>query len=278
AGGQPGPGAGRPGARMTAEATLAADARQALGDLTLVLEDSKRLLGMRYAGWILGAPELEAGIAAASMAQDEWGHARLLYALLRDFDLDPDHLEHEREPAGYRNIEVLDAAPTDWPGLVAINVLVDGALTVQLEALRETVYTPLRQRVSKMLEEERFHEAHGAAWFRRLASADPGRDRLREWVAALLPGTLRWFGPDSATARGLQDASIVGAAGSTLRTRFLERIAPLIARIDAADSFASIEPDFTDFDEARRRAPGGGPDAETIANVRGDRNREFLLE
>ena len=79
-------------------ADLTATVRAPLRDLILVLADTKRLLGMRYANWILGAPELEAGIACASMAQDEWGHARLLYALLREFGDDVDALEHGRGP------------------------------------------------------------------------------------------------------------------------------------------------------------------------------------
>src|SRR5688500_4536109 len=77
-------------------------------DLILVLADTKRLLGMRYAEWILGAPALEAGIACASMAQDEWGHGRLLYALLKEFGADVDGLEHGRQAPQYRNLELLD--------------------------------------------------------------------------------------------------------------------------------------------------------------------------
>ena len=113
-------------------------------DLILVLADSKRMLGTRYAEWILGAPELETGIACASMAQDEWGHARLLYALLKDFDEDIDRLEHGREPHEYASIELLDRSPSSWAEFVAINALVDTALTVQLRALTESSYVPLR--------------------------------------------------------------------------------------------------------------------------------------
>ena len=119
-------------------------------DLILVLADTKRLLGMRYAEWILGAPALEAGIACASMAQDEWGHGRLLYALLKDFGDDVEQLEHGREADAYRNIELLDTSPTSWPDLVVVNALVDAAVSVQLEALRESDYAPLRQRVGKI--------------------------------------------------------------------------------------------------------------------------------
>src|SRR5260221_10675812 len=48
------------------------------------LADNKYALGRRYAEWCSGAPTLESGVAAAAMAQDELGHARALYPLLRD--------------------------------------------------------------------------------------------------------------------------------------------------------------------------------------------------
>ena len=148
-------------------------ARAGLRDLVLVLADSKRLLGFRYGGWILGAPEVETGIACASMAQDEWGHARLLYALLKDFGDDVERLEHGREPGEYAAMEVLYREPDDWAGVVALNAFADTALTVQLEALRECCYAPLRQRTAKILAEEAYHAAHGVAWARRYARAHP---------------------------------------------------------------------------------------------------------
>src|SRR5690606_2552228 len=128
-GGSAGPGAGGHMSTALKEAATAANLPESLRapvrDIILVLADSKRLLGMRYGNWMLGAPELEAGIACASMAQDEWGHARLLYALLKDFGDDVDQLEHGREPHEYRNIEVLDTEPASWPELVGINAFVD---------------------------------------------------------------------------------------------------------------------------------------------------------
>jgi 1,2-phenylacetyl-CoA epoxidase catalytic subunit len=63
-------------------AALPDGARPLLRSLILTLADTKRLLGIRYSDWMLGAPTLETGIAASSMAQDEWGHSRLTYALL----------------------------------------------------------------------------------------------------------------------------------------------------------------------------------------------------
>jgi ring-1,2-phenylacetyl-CoA epoxidase subunit PaaC len=230
-------------------------------DLILVLADSKRLLGMRYAEWILGAPALEAGIACASMAQDEWGHGRLLYALLKEFGDDVEKLEHGREPGEYRNIELLDASPESWPELVIVNALVDTALSVQLDALRDAEHVPLRQRVGKILDEEEFHAAHGAAWLRRIAGATAETKRLvQEAVDRALPALLQWFGPD----------------GDDLRNRFMKRIEPLLT--SAGIKASADKPDFSGFDAATRRSHDRGPDAATIKRIRGDKNRAFLMD
>jgi ring-1,2-phenylacetyl-CoA epoxidase subunit PaaC len=230
-------------------------------DLILVLADSKRLLGTRYAEWILGAPELEAGIACASMAQDEWGHGRLLYALLKDFGDDTDRIEHGREAAEYRNIEALDAAPTSWPELIVLNALVDTALTVQLEALREAEHAPLRQRVAKLLDEETFHAQHGSAWLKRLATASSeAKSEVTAATRKALPVILRWFGP--------------GADGDALRSTFLQRVQPLL---EATGEHAP-QPDFKDFDVSTRRTANTSPDADTIRRVRGDKNRIYLMD
>jgi ring-1,2-phenylacetyl-CoA epoxidase subunit PaaC len=258
-------------------ADLNSDVRTAVRDLILVLADSKRLLGMRFGNWILGAPELEAGIACASMAQDEWGHARLLYALLRDFGDQVDDLEHGRDVTGYFGMAVLDGEPPSWPGLVAINALADTALTVQLQALATSTYVPLRQRVQKLIEEEAFHAAHGAAWLRRIAGAgSEGRQLMQEAVAVVAPGVLQWYGPDSARASALVDAGVASMSGSALREQFIQRVAPLLE--SASISIPATEPDFSTFDEAARRPAGTRPDERTIAQIRGDKNRAFLMD
>lgn len=260
---------------------LTAPAREAVRDLILVLADSKRLLGMRYGQWLLGAPELEAGIACASMAQDEWGHSRLLYALLKDFGEDVSALEHNREATEYANCEALDREPEDWFGLVALNALVDTALSVQCDALRASSYAMLAQRVGKMLDEERFHAAHGEAWFRRLARAnDETRAALTEAVEAVFPVVMRWFGPhDSERATLVREAGIADAAGDALRERFVHRVGPLLDELGARGSaLRATVPDLAGFYEARRRVSAGGPDARTIEQVRGDKNRIFLMD
>lgn len=230
-------------------------------DLILTLADSKRMLGTRYAEWILGAPELEAGIACASMAQDEWGHGRLLYALLKDLGDDPEKIEHGREADEYSNIEVLDNAPQSWPELIILNALVDTALTVQLEALRESDHAPLKQRVGKLLDEEVFHAQHGNAWLKRLASGSAEmREECAQAARAALTPILRWFGAD--------------AAGDLLRAQYLERIEPLLGVLQLSAPVVGFE----NYDAATRRTKGTRPDPDTIKRVRGDKNRMFLVD
>ena len=262
--------------------------REPLADLLLVLADNKRLLGMRYADWILGAPALEAGIACSAMAQDEWGHGRILYAMLRDFGRDPDRLEHGREPGAYRNSELLDAEPESWPELLALNVLLDTALTVQFEAMRDSRFQPVHHKVSKLLEEERFHFAHGEGWTARLASTDRGRERLSAAFPTAWASCLRWFGREEDPVNGpLVEAGIVDAGPDELRRRWLERVGPVVDgaglglaepadgdgwRTDAAPEWSGWRPG------ARRPDSAPGPDERTVERVRGDRNRSFLMD
>jgi ring-1,2-phenylacetyl-CoA epoxidase subunit PaaC len=241
-------------------------------DLILVLADSKRLLGTRYAEWILGAPALETGIACASMAQDEWGHARLLYALLKDFDEDVDRLEHGREPEEYASIELLDTSPESWADFVAINALVDTALTVQLQALTESSYAPLRQRVGKLIDEERFHTAHGIAWVRRLATTDEGHAALELAIQRALPAVMTWFGPSGTD----NCAGLMSTDADGLRDNFSAAIAPVFQSMHNQSWSAGFG--WEDFDSRTRRTRGTAPDADTIARVRGDKNRAFLMD
>ena len=268
---------------------LPEETRAALRDLILVLADSKRLLGIRYSDWMLGAPTLEAGIAASSMAQDEWGHGRLTYALLSDFGDEPKALEHSREAAEYRSMEVLDRPLGSWSELVATSLLVDTALAVQYDALVDSRYAPVHNRVQKLLDEEAFHFQYAAGWARRIGQSPGVREGFRDALAARLPAVLRWFGrADAPSAARLVEEGIVRWGPDTLRERFLACVGPVLADAGVAEELEvrneggrwsrSGETDWSGWSDATRRAGGEGPDAETLARVRGDKNRALLLD
>ena len=264
------------------------DARQALRDLILVLADSKRVLGLRYSDKMLGAPTLEAGIAASSMAQDEWGHARLTYALLGDFGDEPKALEHERPAAEYRSHPALDASIGSWAELIAVMLVVDTTLTTQYRALVESRYVPAHNRVQKMLDEERFHFQYAAGWARRMAAVPAAREELRAALAQVLAPSLAWLGDDAdASAQRLVEEGLSGFAPSALRGRLLARVGPVLEDAGLAEELgvrrdgdgwsADAALDWNGWNPATRRA-GGSLDEVTAARARGDKNRALRMD
>lgn len=275
-------------ARIESAAELSDDARAALRSLILTLADSKRVLGLRYSDRMLGAPTLEAGIAASSMAQDEWGHARLTYALLGDFGDDPKVLEHERPAAEYRSHPALDAGFTSWADFIACILLVDTSLVVQYGALVESRYTPAHNRVQKMLDEERFHFHYAAGWVRRMAAVPEVREELAASLARYLPQALQWLGDDDgAASKRLVAEGLASADPSTLRDRLLARVGPVLADAGLAEQlgvemsageWAYVHHlDWAGWDPETRRS-GGSLDEVTAARARGDKNRALLLD
>jgi phenylacetate-CoA oxygenase PaaI subunit len=275
--------------RVDKAAELPDGTRAALRSLILSLADSKRVQGLRFSDRMLGAPTLEAGIAASSMAQDEWGHARLTYALLGEFGDEPKVLEHERPAAQYQSHPALDAEFGSWSDFIACMLLVDTALATQYGALVGSRYTPVQNRVQKMLDEERFHFQYAAGWTRKIAAVAELRDELAASMARYLPAALQWLGDDSAAgARQLVDDGLVTAAPSALRAKFLAKVGPVLEDAGLAEGLGLTRRDGSAFtyegslswdgwDETTRRS-GGALDETVAARARGDKNRALLLE
>ena len=254
-------------------ADLPEELRPALRRLIIALADTKRILGLRYSDWLLGAPSIETGIAASSMSQDEWGHARLLYAMLKEFGESPSDAEHVRPAEEYGNAPALDEAFSDWAGFVAAMVVVDGALTTALQGFAEGRFDFARTRVPKMLAEEEFHRDMGLAWLKKLVNAnEEARGRIREAVRFAIPSTLAWMAPEDEAFQSLVDAGLT-APRDVLLKRFEETYGDAL-RAAGADS---MEPDFSDWDGARGRA-SGAPAEEVVERASGDRNRALLVE
>ena len=97
------------------------------------LADNKAALGRRYAEWAVSAPTLESAVAAAAMAQDELGHARSTYPVLKALGAEAE--EHGVE-GGPRRLALLDDELPDWTSFIAANLLVDGVLATFVVGLR----------------------------------------------------------------------------------------------------------------------------------------------
>lgn len=254
-----------------------ADEGVAVGPLPrhiLTLADSKRLLGIRYSDWLLGSPSIETGIAASSMAQDEWGHARLLYSMLKRFDFDPFEVEHTRPAERYYSMSALDEPFSDWAVFVAAVVIVDGALETALESFADGGFPLARSRVPKMLAEEAFHRRFGTAWFQKLVAGTEGAARLGAAARSMLPSTLAWLLPEDDAYRALVADGAVWP-GERMRETYAAKTRQTLAA--AGIALDDVRPDRQGWDSERRRGPGA-PGEEAVERARGDRNRDLFVE
>ena len=126
-------------------------ALQALVNLILVLADNKYFLGRRLSEWCPGGPSLESSVAAAALAQEELGHARALYPLLEDMPVTeaPGPLQRGNERDRRYVVSFLDEPLETWAHVVAALALVDPALTVMFNALKDCRFEDLRKRAAQ---------------------------------------------------------------------------------------------------------------------------------
>ncbi len=257
---------------------LPAPVQKPLFDLLYVLADTKHILGLRYGEW-LSAPVLEASIAAISMAQDELGHARIFYSLIDDFTNGDLFKKRPDEATQYRSLELINHIFHDWPDFVIANTLYDGALSIFFEAMRQSSYEPLKQRVAKILDEEKFHFQHGKGWVTRLAASSPkAKSELEKKIRAILPVLMGWFGkPGSDSEQALFKSGVLEADSDGLRDRFLNLVSPVLqsAGLDMPIStdvitgqwILSTSLDWKDWEESTRTFSKRGLDEQTWSQI-----------
>ena len=143
----------------TATGATASEAAARASIISLVgsLADNKAALGRRYAEWAVSAPTLESAVAAAAMAQDELGHSRSTYPVLKALGAE---VAPDAPLRTDRRLALLDCELPDWTAAVAANLLVDGVLTTFVAACADSTITPLAQRARKILQEEGSHRVH----------------------------------------------------------------------------------------------------------------------
>ncbi|HEV2416080.1 MAG TPA: Phenylacetic acid catabolic protein [Candidatus Dormibacteraeota bacterium] len=223
-----------------------------LSDLVLSLADNKQMLGLRYAEWATRAPSLEADIAAAAMGLDDLGHSRVLYGCLEPLGADPRTPERESDPATIRNLAYFDEPWTEWSQFVAANAILDTAFTVMIEACVNGSVEVLRQRLRKMLMEERYHFLHGRSWLRSGIEPAP---LLRAWQEAL-----EFFGPPESRVDGLSMGP-------------LEMQARLEEQLETKAPNLTIHWEI--WDPPRRRTMPGSIDAHTFGMLRGLEEKKY---
>jgi 1,2-phenylacetyl-CoA epoxidase catalytic subunit len=226
-------------------------ATAAMASLVGSLADNKAALARRYAEWGVSAPTLESAVAAAAMAQDEMGHARSTYPVLKALGVEAG--DEGLEGHGNR-LQILDDELPDWMALIAANLLIDGVLTTFVAACVDSSVTQMAQRARKILQEEGSHRVHAEAWAKRLCRAGGGqRDALVERLRDTWEHAGRWMGPaDDPGVRAAVEAGMLGRDAAAQREQVRSWLAGLLEAEGAA--IALGEPsDWSRWDAERRR-------------------------
>jgi 1,2-phenylacetyl-CoA epoxidase catalytic subunit len=174
---------------------------------------------------------LESSVAAAALAQEELGHARALYPLLEEMPVTeaPGPLQRGDERERRYVVSFLDEPLETWAHVVAALALVDPALTVMFNALRESRFEDLRKRAARIPGEEEFHRKYADGRVRDLARTDGGRAELQARVDELLPEMLCWFGPDDEPGvEELKREGLLSMSSAELREEYLRQVSPVL--------------------------------------------------
>ena len=231
----------------TAAPALDAPARQALAELLLSVADDEFVIGFWDSEWTGIAPMLEEDVATSSIAQDELGHAKVLYELLADLTGDDaDRIAFGRAVDGYRHAALLNHGRGDWAFSVARRYLYETADATRLASLATSSYEPLALLAGKMRREETYHMLHADAWVRRLSAASDTAERLAAAIHALWPDAQEVFAPLS-EEETLVATGMLPTPMRALHAEWRERVAPVLEPI------AGPLPDATPSIDGRSR-------------------------
>jgi ring-1,2-phenylacetyl-CoA epoxidase subunit PaaC len=195
--------------------------------LLLALADDEFILGYRNSEWTGIAPMLEEDVAFSSMAQDEIGHARLMYQMLEaETGISADKIAYARQPEEFLCCRLVEYRKLDWAHAVARQFLYDTADHVRLEVLSHSSYEPLANASQKILREEKYHLMHGDMWLNRLAILSPdSRRRLVDALDTIWPDALGIFEELPGEAE-LIEQGILLQPSSRMLSEWLDQIAP----------------------------------------------------
>ena len=217
---------------ITGPQAMPAELKQPLIALLLSLADDEFILGYWDSEWTGDAPMLEEDGAMISIAQDEIGHARLLYqqvAALTSTSID--RLAYGRQPEQYRQVQLVERHRGDWAFTIARQFLYDTADQLRIASLKSSTYVPLAQDIAKIEREEVYHQMHVHIWLERLANSTPeARQRLELALQQLWPDALGMFEPFPDEA-ALLSAGILTTPSAHLQQEWLTTITPIFKHL-----------------------------------------------
>jgi ring-1,2-phenylacetyl-CoA epoxidase subunit PaaC len=186
--------------------------REALRAVLLAMADDDLVLGHRHSEWTGFAPDIESDVALASIAQDEIGHARLLYEQVGALDdSSPDQLAYARAAAGFHNAVLVEQENGDWSFTVVRAWLYDRADAVRLRVLAVSPLGSVAALARTLQREEKYHVLFSDAWLERLSRVGgESRCRIQDALDTAWGGALAVFEP-TAHVDALLQAGLLAA-------------------------------------------------------------------
>ena len=213
--------------------TFDPETRAALVAYLLAWADDELILGHRDSEWTGVAPQLEEDVAFSSIAQDEIGHAALVYGLVAALSGDDaDRLALRRPAEEYRHVALVEQSNGDWAFTIARHLFYDLADGYRTDILGDSAYAPLAGAARKMAREEHYHVMHDEAWWERLIGGTAeSRDRLITAARVALPLAVDVFG-ETADEDTLVAAGVVPCPARALLEEWRLRVRPLLLGLD----------------------------------------------
>ncbi|NHN40267.1 phenylacetate-CoA oxygenase subunit PaaC [Halorubellus sp. JP-L1] len=216
---------------LPAPGELSDDQREAVEHLLYRLADDEFVAAERYTEWQVRSPTLESDLALANIAQDELGHARLWYDLLEDFEYTESELVWERDADEWRHSTLVEQPfeTGDWADVILRTYLYDQAEYIRLEALEDSTYPRIRDRITKIIQEEDYHREHAENWMARLAEEKDGLERLQGALDDLFPYALTLFAPTDETVEDrIDDLGLRSKSLDVMREEWLDVVVPYL--------------------------------------------------
>ncbi|GIK58740.1 MAG: phenylacetate-CoA oxygenase subunit PaaC [Chloroflexi bacterium] len=167
----------------------------ALAQKLLFLADDELILAHRNSEWTGHGPILEEDIAFTNIALDEMGHAATWHRLRQELTgEDVDTAVFFRDPAAYRNVQLVELPHGDWAFSMLRQYLFDVYELVHLAQLATSSYRPLAEAAAKIRVEEIYHLRHTAAWVTRLGlGTAESHQRMQTTLDTLWPYAQQLF-------------------------------------------------------------------------------------
>ncbi len=203
---------------------LSAQAREYL----LAFADDEHLIGQQHTEWIGVAPFLEEDLAFSSIAQDELGHAAMLYDVLGEAD----QLAFARAAEDYRSCHLVELPCADWADALARHWLYDLAEHHRWQALTDSSVPAVAAAVERALREEDYHRRHAGVLLDHMRASPAGAaDRAAAAVARILPLADALWEPVAGEADALRDG-VAAASSAELQLAWRSDVEAVLGDVD----------------------------------------------